>query len=477
MSIELGNQDQPSDYSSSVGDSQKGIRYTKDYNIIALNLLSGYSPSIELKPVMVELSYFEDIYSNFVSGQILITDALGIIEKMGIHGNEYIRVAFAKDGSELQIDKLFRVYKVSMRQKLPGLDVEGYVLHFCSDELLVSEQYKISKSYSGKKVSEIVKDVLTTYLKAPSYKIKASNIEDTKGVYSLIVPNFKPFEAINWVSIYAQSAAPKTSGCDMLFFENAEGYNFVSLQSLFSKKPYYNYQYRPKNVNIESHNNDANKQIFNVLNYDILNSFNVVEGVSSGMFANRLLTIDPLLRRYNTTDFNYMNYQKSATKLNSNAIVNNLENRFGDTLYETPAGCFKVSGTNKDQAKVDYIASKQDGITKDIFAENVFSQRKSQISLANYTRVKLYISGDPSVTVGMTINFDVLSLDPASATHNKGLDQYYSGKYLITAVRHIIQTGGYNTIIEAVKDSIPEAYTLIDNNKPIWKNTVAGVLK
>ena len=61
MSIELGNQDQPSDYSSSVSDSQKGIRYTKDYNIIALNLLSGYSPSIELKPVMVELSYFEDI--------------------------------------------------------------------------------------------------------------------------------------------------------------------------------------------------------------------------------------------------------------------------------------------------------------------------------------------------------------------------------------------------------------------------------
>jgi hypothetical protein len=89
----------------------------------------------------------------------------------------------------------------------------------------------------------------------------------------------------------------------------------------------------------------------------------------------------------------------------------------------------------------------------------------------------LYIAGDPNVTVGSTINFDLLSQDPASTNDPKQLDPYYSGKYLVTAVRHIIQTAAYNTIIEVVKDSLPQAYLQVDNERPIIKNTVAGVKK
>ena len=440
-------------------------------------MLSGQFITIDLKPSMVELSYFEDIYSNFISGEVMITDAQGYVEKMGMHGNEYIRIVFGKDDNKLvRIDKIFRVYKISSKQKLSGYDADVYVIHFCSDEVVLSEQYRISKSYSNKIVSDMIYDILKNHLKVPDNKLNVRNIEKSKGLYNFVVPNFKPFEALNWLSMYAQPAAAGNIGSDMILFENADGFNFASLQSLFKKDIFFKYQYRPKNVSQKEYS-DQEHQVFNVLGYEILNSFNSVEGVASGMFANRLMTLDPLAQRYLKTDFNYKDYQEKAGSLNKNAVVNNMENRFGDALYESPEGCFKLAFGNKDQSLIPYIKNKPGSVNGDIFAETFLSQRKSQISLSNYTRLKFFISGDPNVTIGSTIKFDLLTQDPATKEDPKVLDEYYSGKYLITAVRHMIQMAGYTTIIEAVKDSLPTAYAQIDNTKQIFRNTVAGVKK
>lgn len=455
------------------GDASIGIRYPKDYNLIAINMLSAGLPSMDLKATMVEISYFEDLYSNVVTGQLMVTDAMGIIEKMGMHGNEYIRLAFGKDDNpNIKIDKLFRVYKISSRQKTTGFDSEVYTIHFCSDEFMLSEQYKISKSYDEKKISFIINDILKTYLKVPSSK--KIIIEETQGIHNFIIPNFKPFEAINWLATYAQPQDHGSVGADMMFFENKEGFVFASLQSLFNKKPYFSYEYRPKNIPISEYQGQTAKEVFNILAYEITNSFNTTHGISNGMFANRLLTMDPLLRRYEKTDFDYTKYHSSSTTLNDSPIINNLQNRFGHALNETSESCYKLSFTNKNQKKVDYIASKPKAVVNDMFVETFLSQRKAQLSLANYTRMKFYIGGDPNVSVGMTINFNMLTQEPGTLEDPKSPDKLYSGKYLVTAVRHMIQSGGYSTIIEAIKDSLPNSLANVNNGEPIWRNTVAG---
>jgi hypothetical protein len=475
MAITLSS-DPPPTTSPTAGDNfGRGITYTKDYSIVSLNMLSGQFITIDLKPSMIELSIYEDIYSNFISGEIMIVDAQGYVEKMGMQGNEYIRISFGKDDNkDIRIDKIFRVYKISSRQKMSGYDADGYVIHFCSDEVILSEQYRISKAYSNKVVSDMIYDILKTHLKVPDNKLNVNNIQKSKGLYNFVIPNFKPFEALNWLSMYAQPASADAIGSDMILYENGEGYNFASLQTLFKKKEFFRYQYRPKNVSPKEFCDDEH-QVFNVLGYEITNSFNSVEGVSSGMFANRLMTLDPLAQRYLKTDFNYKDYQEKAGSLNKNPIVNNMENRFGDALYESPEGCFKLAFGNKNQSSIDYIKNRPGSVNGDIYAETFLSQRKSQLALANYTRMKIFISGDPNVTIGNTIKFDLLTQNPATPDEPKEYDEQYSGKYLITAVRHLIQTGGYNTIIEVVKDSVPTAYTPIDNSKSIFKNTVNGV--
>lgn len=470
MSTSLSNL--PTSGQSTGGDRTTGIRYPKDYNLIAINMLGAGTPTLDLKPSMTELSYFEDIYSNVASGQLMITDAMGIIEKLSMHGNEYIRIAFGKDDNpDITIDRLFRIYKISSRQKTSGFDSEAYVIHFCSDELIVSEQYKVSKSYKNKKISDIVNDICKVYLKVP--KTKTTNIEITKGLHSFIVPNFKPLEAINWLALYARSKA--NVGSDMLFFEDKNGFNFASLQTLFGKTPYFTYEYRPKNIATQEHGEDKAKEIFNVLGYEVSNSFDTMQGISHGTFASRLITIDPLLRRHDKIDFNYAKYHSTSKSLNDNPVVNNLKNRFGHALYDASEGCLKMSFTNKGHYEVDYIKKKPGSVPNDIFSETFMSQRKAQLALANYTRMKFFIAGDPNVTVGMTINFNMLTQNPATKDDPKSPDKLYSGKYLITAVRHMIQAGGYNTVVEVIKESLPNALDSVNNSDQIWKNTVAGI--
>ena len=75
--------------------------------------------------------------------------------------------------------------------------------------------------------------------------------------------------------------------------------------------------------------------------------------------------------------------------------------------------------------------------------------------MSNYTVVKIRIPGDPFVTVGKLVNFNLPSLSNANGT--KELDKLYSGKYLVTAVRHMIQSPTkYQTVLELAKESTPQ---------------------
>jgi len=61
------------------------------------------------------------------------------------------------------------------------------------------------------------------------------------------------------------------------------------------------------------------------------------------------------------------------------------------------------------------------------------------------------------LTAGSIINLNLPALDYRNG--RKELDKFYSGKYLVTAVRHILQSQGvFQTVLEITKDSSQAAY-------------------
>ena len=222
-----------------------GIFYPQDFSLQKLEFITASGQKFQMKKLMVEMSYYEDIYSFCVSGSITLRDAQGFIELFQLTGSEYININFGKiKGAANDDEQTFHVYKVGKRIAAGNQNSEYYTLYFCSEELYLSEQLKISKSFKGQKISDIITNILTDVLQVSTTKI--GTIEPTTGVYSFVIPRFKPLEAISWLSTYAR---PTTgNGSDMLFYENRNGFNFRSLQSIYKDPVYATYKYQQKNL-------------------------------------------------------------------------------------------------------------------------------------------------------------------------------------------------------------------------------------
>ena len=445
--------------------TKPGIIYPNDYTLITLTLLTSVI-TFDVKNILVELSYNEDLFNNTASGYLMVVDSSGFIEKLQMNGNEFIRMTFGKaDTTTNIIDKTFRIFKVAKRIPENEGNTETYSLYFCSEELLLSEQYKISKSYKGKDIAYNIKDILTNFLKVPSKKI--ANIEATTGIYDFIVPNIKPFDAINWLSTYARPG-PKIPGADMVFFENKEGFNFKSIQSLSDSDNavFYNiYTYDPKNIN----NKNLEEEVLNVTTYEILSSYDALGEINSGMFANKLISADILTRTKKETSFDYLKYwnDDNTGGLNPHPITNNYTNRKGDKINDTDEACLKMVFSNFNQSNPAYTnVIKPGSVAGNIFAETYIPNRTAQLALANHTRVKMSVPGDPNLTVGVVIDFQLISKNPAE----KLPDKFYSGNYLVTAIRHIINQSEYKTVMEVAKDSSQNQYADVQQDSLLWKS-------
>lgn len=451
-------------------DNQLQItRYPTDYSLTDISLITA-NRIVGLKPMMVELNFFEDLYSSSISGELVVSDALGILNNYKVNGTEFISIEFKKDHSDSEpIKKLFRVYKIGNRSPDNVNMYENYVICFCSEELMVSEKYRISKSYRNKKISEIVKDVFDNYLVSG----KKINIEETLGLYDFILPNKKIFETINWLTTYAQPAS-NNLGADMLFFENAEGYNLKSLQTLFAQSPLTTYYYNPKNTTI-----DMNQKVMNIMDFEVLESFDTLNATTGGTFSNRVLSLDTLIRKKTVTDFNYKEYSSSAEKLNKYKVSSDYKNIVGDTMYDPPhekyeSAPLRLVVGNSEERKSKVVKQSPRGVRNDYFIEKTLPFRVAQINLANYTRVKVVVPGNTRMSVGNVIKLDMFSMQPISEGSRRDKDNFYSGNYLISAVRHIIQQGSYITVMELTKDSFMTEVPSISSNTTQWNKLTKG---
>jgi len=84
--------------------------------------------------------------------------------------------------------------------------------------------------------------------------------------------------------------------------------------------------------------------------------------------------------------------------------------------------------------------------------DNNVQDRLSQLQQLQSFRMNITIIGDVSRRIGDIIEMEIESPEVKVDGKYKS-DPFYSGRYLITGLRHIINTIGHTTLIEMVKDS------------------------
>lgn len=493
-----------------MGIEQSLLQQVKDVKIEKVEVYtSSNHPPISILPIIAELNYFEDIFSNCVTGNVLISDSLGLPNRDSWCGDEYLVLSFGKPLAETiynPINKIFKIYSITKRA-LANDTNENYVLNFCSEELLLSQKIRICRTYKNKTISEIVKSIAYEYLKITPEEFPDSHIEPTYGTYDITIPNLKPFQAINWLCNLAISdylPKGKESGASYLFWQTKNGYYFKSILNIFNNMQenfysgwahagYYWHGIKNADINENIGNKDPTTardrpdESQHILSYNILNTYDSLESIRKGMYANKAIGIDYVTRTKIPVSFDYTKYfgsdhgngyLKSNIELYKNkakySILNESRDRFNKTINEYNDVVLKIYPTTTHQNENSFIKANSPKI-KDYNIEQTMSYRIAQFGLLSHSRLKLIVPGDHNLSVGMLIKINIPQTFVDFSKKVQPQNRFLSGYYLITASRHLVDSNNdFNTILEVRKSSY-DRLVEVSNNKEGLDNALNDV--
>lgn len=429
----------------------KQVSSSKSIAVVECRIIASNGEVRDLLQPLIfnNIQIYESIFSPVITGTIQLIEGVNLYSLLSMHGNEYLYISFCRpgeDSSDSRYTRTFRIYKSDLRQPVEKSQVQTYVLHFCSDELVFSNQQTISRAFTGRSTAEYIYNILTQDLKINKKRIRP--FEKSQGIHEYVLTQYKPFEAVEHLTqrSYNENESP------FLFFENRDGYNFISLDKLFKQDPIQPaLEYSTAKFSLDKKTSPF-ETAKDMNRFEFEQSFNVLEGIESGAFANKLYTLDLIRQKY--TKYNY-----SAESVNSQKVMldgffpmNNARNRNRKAIYEEYDSQLNYWLTNLNQNETPYAISKAfRTINTDV--EKTLMQRKSHLSLLNNTRVWCSVPGNPNYTVGYVVQFNL----PSFVTNNKNeraLDPYHSGKYLITSIRHSITPDNLDTIMVLNKNSV-----------------------
>lgn len=443
----------------------------KGYALRELYIVSSNGNITSIFNLMLEISLFEDIYNASMSGYVLINDSLDLFATIPLTGFEFLKISLEKPGSESDVimEKVFRIYKMTGGAiNESTTSNQTYMIHFCSEENIISESRRISKSYRGKTTSEIIKDILTNQLNVSKNKLIASNIENTSGIHDIIIPYMNPLQATSWVSSRAISTNSKSRGALFMFYENTQGYNFKSIETLFQKPTKAKYVFQPKNVE-PSREETTVDDMRRAIKYEFMKVFDVIDAINSGMFSGVLKSVDLTKLQVNDFVLDYKDMFSKTTHIESQNgsfdFQNEYEDRLKNKIYQNYFSFMRMYPSNRGHDTDPVISKKQPSI-KQNKVEQWMLQRTSQLNQLNYFKLKLVIPGDTYITVGDVIEFTV-PLVAGKSREDANKNSFHSGRFLITAVRHKINRDNYEMIVEATRDCVSQPYPESKNSLPL----------
>lgn len=420
------------------------VKKSTQFQINELSLVTK-GGAIDISVIFEELNIFDSMLMPVMSGNILIRDSIGLSGKLLFDGSETLLIDIVKTSkSDIgSFKKAFRIYKQSDR-KTEGLNSELYILHFVSDELMYSDQQRINQSYQTT-YGKVVQKILVDYLKIPRNS-SGGIFEDTLGIRSIVIPNLRPIEAIEWC---AKKSIDINQSPNYMFFQNLIGFNFVTLSKLLTQNDILDIRFEPKN---QSKGNPIS-EISMARSFEVIAQNDSLEKQRSGVNAGQFIGFDPLTRTTAKKQITYGDVYTSMKHGNDGPNLSVIKNRAGidNTQAFDSKKTLSIFGTAQQLSK--YIKEKDGAsLSKIDNLEAYLFQRKAIIDNLMSKRIKAVMPGNFQLTSGFNVNV----IAPNFGKKDKGGDNddvSLSGKYIIVASRHIIGYDKHETIIEVASTS------------------------
>lgn len=445
---------------------QEGLTRAGDVLIEELILLASDNTVMDLRDFVVEINLFEDMFSNFLHGNLVISDSRNLIEKLNLHGEEVLITKIRTPSLDKihTISKTFRTYKISDRKIVRDNNTQTFVIHFASTELYLDILLPVFISFEGK-ISDVVEKVFTNYISTfRDYDIEESGTSVTTSAQQspfiilnnpsnkvkFVSPGWSPFKIINWLA--SKSIPEDGKASNFLFFESNKAFYFGSVEYILKNAVENNsslgtYFISASNMSELNSTKDLNREMFIARDVEMVNTVDQIKNFTNGYLASRLIYLDVYNKEYQAIDYDhveeYKNYFHTSGQ-GDKAVPPFFENSLRN--FTTNISFYPKNPKLYNNFE-DNVNEKMDII---------YGNRKSSLLDLNNIRMNITVPGRTDIEVGRMLNFIFPSLDTKSeedSTSSKS-DKLYSGNYLVTAIRHKFNKNEHVMTMEIVKDSL-----------------------
>lgn len=433
-----------------------------EVTIEELLLYTSNGTLIDLRPFIAEINIYEDIFKHFIHGDILISDSINLIKNGPVVGQEILLTKITTPTFPVSIQKDFVIYKISERVA-QSETTQKYSLSFASKEVIRDVNLPLYKSFSGFP-HNIAKKIYFDFVASKrNYKIsndnaveKGSNftnfsiLNTTSNKIKFVSPGWSPFKCINWL---ASKSIPKNEKAkNFIFFENNKSFVFGSVEKLFDiadkagddGKGTYFYG-SASNIRKSKFAPDINREMFMVKSVNFVENIDYLNLYDNGYFSNRMLTVDVYNKKVSYNDYNYIKEYPNQTHTSGSSSAPRPV--FGERTLTNPASFTSFYPVNPKL--FDNFPGNVSEKMGDIFG----NRRSSLLDLSNI-KLNIIVPGRTDLQVGSMIDFLMPDLTPNGRERIRSKDEFYSGKYLITAIHHNIKAGYHFMSMEIIKDSL-----------------------
>lgn len=383
------------------------------------------------------INIYDTIFSPCMTGNIVLTDALGLRNSFHFDGSESIIIDMEKKDCTSKINKTFRIYTIS--NIINNTDnSETYTLHFVSDEWIKAKEKKIYFCYEDK-LSEVVRKLLTSETSLGVDISKINFIEHSVGIRSV---NFSGKNPINCILDCTKKAINSDFSPTYMFFENNFGYNFATLSYLSSRPAVYQINFEPKNFH-----GSVDNSLFGARKMQVIEDYNLEKNIEYGVHGARFVGFNIIERTIVELDQTPESWPGKFTNrtLDHNLAVS--KNPYARVI------CFPTESLPGGHS--DYFRQKNEAeINSEDDSLRYVVLRPAMLKSYTNTRIRLEMPGNFNLTSGIVVDFK----KPISGVKVAGQDEdtSVSAKYLVIAARHTITYSFHETVIEIATNSTKE---------------------
>ena len=411
-----------------------------DVVVDEIRLVSYSGLEVDLRKIVGDFSITEDMFSNSLSGSLVIADSMNLVKNLPIIGDEDLYISFYTPGVDSKPRKVrFKIYKVSSYIRGQGAANVLIRVEFMCPALVLSNRTRLRKVFRNLPVNEMVKTIYSEMRdkeKQRNLDLPELLTDETFGSTTVLIPNWSPFYTINWLANRGVSES-NTQIADYVFYQDLDKYNFVPISKLKKLSPICTYKNAPGGFRSASGDRMLESELRNIIDYSVRDLGDKVDETTMGVYASNMLVHEVNTKSYFMYNYTYKDAFDNAPSLNKGRMLpyySPIQKSFDAHVKYYDKSYFQFSN-HEDASGIDR-----------------FLNRQSQMHQMNSMTMVLNVYGDTTIRVGNVIRLEFFTQE-YSKYRDDFLDEYLTANYMITAIVHNVTDGVHSMKMTVARDS------------------------